>query len=46
MKSDVVMISSSDDGTGHSCGFEFVPNRKKQKAIYVVFRWQTNCLSR
>jgi hypothetical protein len=39
-KSEMVWISSLDDGTGHTCAFECVPNQKRPRAIYVVFDGQ------
>jgi hypothetical protein len=32
-----MQISSADDGTGHTCGFEFVPSMRRPRTIYVVF---------
>jgi hypothetical protein len=39
-KSEFLPVSRPDDGTGHNCTFECVPNSKRPRAIYVVFDGQ------
>jgi hypothetical protein len=40
MKSEILPISTPDDRTGHTCAFEFVPNSKRPREIYIVFDGQ------
>ena len=40
-KSEIIPIfEASDDSVQHSCAFEFVPNSKRPREIYVVFDGQ------